>query len=112
MTPANLNAFDRKRGKEGFALILALGLTAFVLLLLLAMTTLGRLQTGINEARSHRLQARQNALLGLQIALGELQKLAGPDRRITARADIQGQNLENPYWTGVWSTEEANGKTI
>ncbi len=111
-TLGRLIAFDRKRGKEGFALILALGLTAFVLLLLLAMTTLSRLQTGINMARSHRLPARQNALLGLRIALGELQELAGPDRRVTARADIQDESLENPYWTGVWSTEGDNDESV
>ncbi len=108
LTAASSNESVRKRGKKGFALVLALGLTSFLLLLLLALTTLSRLGIEINEAHAHRLQARQNALLGLHIALGELQKLAGPDRRVTARADILGENLENPYWTGVWSTEEIN----
>src|SRR5690606_16100760 len=33
-------------------------------------------------------QARQNALMALNIALGQLQKHTGPDQRVTATADI------------------------
>jgi hypothetical protein len=35
-----------------------------------------------------RLKAQMNAQLGARIALGELQKLAGPDQRVTARSDV------------------------
>ena len=63
--------------------------------------------------------AEQSALLGLQIALGELQKTAGPDQRVTATADIfndpndiskapvQGRNR----WAGVWDTSNYSPKT-
>jgi len=54
-----------------------------------------------------------NALLGLQVALGELQAAAGPDQRVTANAEI----LEGGYssvapiegkaqWSGVWKTND------
>ena len=70
--------------------------------------------------------ARQNALFGLDVALAQLQKAAGPDQRITARADIldsnpatvaadgfpaattaQPNNPGQAYWTGVWKTGNA-----
>ncbi|WP_269522255.1 hypothetical protein [Coraliomargarita parva] len=38
-----------------------------------------------------RLQARQNALLALNLAVGELQQLTGPDQRVTATADIAAE---------------------
>jgi hypothetical protein len=34
------------------------------------------------------MEAEQAALLGLQLALGELQKTAGPDQRVSATADL------------------------
>jgi hypothetical protein len=46
------------------------------------------------------------------IAIGELQKHAGPDQRISARAEILDSNtatpeadgVGQPYWTGIWKT--------
>ena len=48
--------------------------------------------------------ARSNAKLALMLALGELQKGAGPDQRITARADIVDANIANPRLTGIWKS--------
>ncbi|MDQ8206392.1 hypothetical protein QEH52_02650 [Coraliomargarita sp. SDUM461003] len=44
----------------------------------------------------------------MQIALGELQRLAGPDTRVTARAEILGVSESSPYraWTGVWDSQD------
>ena len=38
------------------------------------------------------------------MAIGELQKNAGADQRITARADILDANTANPRLTGVWKS--------
>ncbi len=54
-------------------------------------------------AKSQDAEARSNAQFALVKALGDLQKLAGPDQRITARADILVDDA--PYWTGVWSSD-------
>jgi hypothetical protein len=51
-------------------------------------------------------EARANAKLALNLALGELQKCAGPDQRITARADILDANITRPHLTGVWTSWE------
>ncbi|MFT5623105.1 MAG: hypothetical protein ACI9FZ_001035, partial [Bacteroidia bacterium] len=117
--------------KRGFALVLALSLMAFVLLLLLSITALTRVSTVNSNQLKLMHQAQANAFLGLNVALGELQEYAGLDRRTTAYADIAARNVagdrlgaaQDPandntlsskskglsrlaqgtrYWTGVW----------
>lgn len=88
--------------RDGFALIIALGLMAFVLLLLLSITTFIQVES-TNSARTiNKLKARQNALLSLNIAVGQLQRYAGPDQRVSANAKISFSNTGNPQWTGIW----------
>jgi hypothetical protein len=89
----------------GFALVVALGLMSFILLLLLGITTFVRVESKSANQSLRILEARQNALLGMQIALGRLQLTAGPDQRVTARADLlSGTAPERRRLTGVWDT--------
>ena len=74
--------------KEGFALVIALSLMAFILLLLLSLTALVQVETQSSEVSTARMEAEQNALLGLQQALGELQMAAGPDQRVTVSSEM------------------------
>ncbi|NBB77934.1 MAG: hypothetical protein GVY36_00555 [Verrucomicrobia bacterium] len=94
--------FGRQRG---FALILALSLMSFVLVIVLSLVLMASVETANAANLKDRLLARENARLGLMIALGELQKHLGPDQRVTARADILGSGNFHPdksNWTGVW----------
>ncbi|MGB0413482.1 MAG: hypothetical protein ACPGJU_03465 [Coraliomargarita sp.] len=91
---------------NGFALVLALSLMAFIVLLLLSITTLVRVETAVSSKALEKLHAEENARLALMIALGELQRYAGPDQRVTARADILDPDSANPFWTGVWDTTQ------
>lgn len=104
------HALDRKNhDRGGFALVLALMLMAFVLLLLLSMTTLVQVESRVAQGSLQTLQARESARLALMLAIGELQKHAGPDQRVTARADILGDGNFEPsakFWTGVWDTTD------
>lgn len=97
----------------GFALVVALGLMSFILLLLLSITTFVRVESQVADSALRGLLARQNAKLGAMIAIGELQKTAGPDMRITAPAGIlratRDEELSNGYWTGVW---DSNGELL
>ncbi len=92
--------------RPGFALILALGLMSLVLLLLVSFSALIQVENVAAEQQRNSVVARQYALIGAYQALGVLQQEAGPDARVTARADIISSNndLQNPYWTGVWNT--------
>jgi hypothetical protein len=89
----------------GFALIIILSLTALLTFLLLSMATFVRVDTGLAETRNYQKLARDNAIYAFRLALSEIQKHAGPDQRITARADLLDENITNPYWTGIWNVD-------
>ena len=83
-------------------------------MLLLLMATLVKVETSASSQQLIQLQARQNALLGVMIAIGELQKHAGPDQRVTARADILGDDVAEGarFWTGVWDSSNPSAPPI
>ncbi|MBW8780510.1 MAG: hypothetical protein JF599_01280 [Verrucomicrobia bacterium] len=78
-------------GRQGFALLITITLLAFLVLLLVSLASLTRVETQVAANSQQLAQARQNALMALNIALGQLQKYAGPDQRVTAAADIAGR---------------------
>jgi len=80
---------------------------AFIFLLLSSLSVLVRTEVESNTTQAKAQIARQNAILGLNIALGKMQQYVGPDQRVTARADILDQDFEvkHPYWTGVWQQD-------
>ncbi|WPJ97281.1 hypothetical protein SH580_06115 [Coraliomargarita algicola] len=118
---------------SGFAIVIALSLMAFVLLLLLSITTLVQVESQSAQTHKHRLEAEQAALLSLNIAIGKLQEVAGPDQRVTAAAAILGDANNahvstNPdgssatgasvspvagqsSWTGVWKSDTVSTDT-
>jgi len=97
---------SRLKGNQGFALIIAITLLAFLVLLIVGLASLTKIETSVSDNTSKQAQARQNALMGLNIALGQLQKYAGLDTRVTATGDSIA-SATNPHYTGVWFTSEA-----
>ena len=105
------------KSTHGFALVIALSLMAFLLLLILGITTLVQVETQSTNAQLEGLRARMNARLGAMIALGDLQRYTGPDQRITARSDIllppgQSGPAGQQRWTGVWSSKETTNDPL
>lgn len=103
----------RRSRQSGFALLIVLSLLGLLVLLLLSLASFTRVETNIASASQSSAQARQNALTALNLALGQLQRAAGPDKRVTATAANTLSNTyplpntefaKNPYWTGVWDT--------
>ena len=96
----------RHGNRSGFALVITLSLLALLVLAVFALSALIRVNTQIATVGQFQTQARQNALLALSVALGELQRHAGDDTRITGMAGITGvagnQNASTRYWCGVW----------
>ena len=93
---------------EGFAIVIALSLMSVVLLMLVTLTALARVESQAAQIHQKNLLAKENARLGLMIALGNLQRYAGPDQRVTARAEILGEDnfhIKKSKWTGVWDDE-------
>ncbi|MDB4474838.1 hypothetical protein N9023_07505, partial [Opitutaceae bacterium] len=97
------------RGERGLALLLVVSLMALVTLLVVSLAVITRVETQVGSVQATQNHARQNAQLALNIALGQLQELAGPDRRVTATAEATGQ-VNNRHWTGVWRSD-ATGTT-
>ncbi|WP_269522390.1 hypothetical protein [Coraliomargarita parva] len=88
--------------RAGFALVVSLVLMSFILLLLLSIGAMVSVETKVSDQSKMRIEADQNALLALSVALGELQHVAGPDQRVTARADLQYPSATHSKWTGVY----------
>lgn len=93
------------RQSPGFALILTLVLLALLVLATYALSALTRVGTQLAHASGCHAIAREHALVGLHTALGELQRLAGADERVSAMAGIAGVPVANErrHWCGVWS---------
>ncbi|WP_309399726.1 hypothetical protein [Cerasicoccus maritimus] len=94
--------------KKGFALVIALMLMALLVSLILSLSSLTLIETASTTHAVHQIEAQENAKFGLLEALGQLQRYAGPDQRVTARADINAANTGNPTWTGVWDARPAD----
>jgi hypothetical protein len=101
-----------KTSRSGFVLLLAVMLLAFVGALVTGLGVLAKVEAGGNIRRLRQAQARENAQLGLTLALSQLQQWTGPDQRVTATAASQPGSA-HPRWTGVWdaTTEEPAAAT-
>jgi hypothetical protein len=86
-------------------LLITITLIAFLVLILVGLASFTRVETQVANNTQQMAQARQNALMALNIAMGELQRTAGPDQRVTAKADILPATVAaKQNWTGVWSS--------
>lgn len=92
---------------------------AFVLILLLSVTTLVRVETQSSSNALAQLAARQNARLAAMQALGHLQKSMGPDQRISFNAALfdtdpdtaELDNVANPLWVAAVRSVAENPTT-
>ncbi len=104
------------RSRPGFALVAALALMGFLLLLLTGLSTLLKVESQRTQHELNTEKARQNALLGLKKAIAQIQTNAGIDQIATIRADSFEQpdpqdpaqtittSPEKLLWTGVVPT--------
>ena len=88
------------RTPRGFALVITITLLALLVLLLVSLAGLTRVETQVADNYKNLEQARQNALAGLNIALGQLQKYAGPDQRVTSTADLAADSAGDTWPSG------------
>lgn len=93
-----------KSKNRGFALVVTLSLMILLTLLAVGLLSLSSISLRSSSQGAAMAEARANARLALMIAIGELQKSAGPDQRITARGDINSASAGNPRLTGVWES--------
>jgi len=95
--------------KPGFALVVTLTLMILLTVLALGLLSLSAISLRASNSSVAIAEARQNARMALILAIGELQKQAGPDQRVTATADIAGDASGLAVNAG---TPPGNDKTI
>lgn len=96
---------------KGFALLITITLLAFLVLLLVSLSSFSRVETQVADNNQKLSLAQQNAISGLNIAIGQLQRHAGPDLRMTATADITSP-VRNAVFAGVWTPPAAGGTPV
>ena len=103
-----------RRLRPGFSLVLSLVVMSVVLMTVITVASFVTIESRLSAQHQNFQRARLNATVSLRLALAHLQQEAGPDRRITARADIIANTtqigwtwltLRNPLWTGVWRSD-------
>ncbi|HEY9250048.1 MAG TPA: hypothetical protein VIO38_12990, partial [Rariglobus sp.] len=107
-TPSRQTGVRRQRG---FALLITIVLLSFLVLLLVSLAALTRVETQVAGNNQMISQARQNALMALNVALGQAQVTLGPDTRVTVPASQKGDGVSNynatdfdnnANWVGVY----------
>ncbi len=89
--------------KRGFALVVTLTLMVLLSILALGLLSLSTVSLRSMNASSPAETARANARMAVMLALGELQRTAGDDRRITADGSIYA-GAAHPNAVGVWKS--------
>lgn len=104
-----------RRRRPGFSLVLSLVVMSVVLLTVVTVASFVTIESRLAAQHQNHLRSKLNAAVSLRLALAHLQQEAGPDRRMTARADILANTtqtgwtwatIRNPLWTGVWRSDQ------
>lgn len=87
----------------GFTLIITVSLLVLLTLIAIGLLSLSTVTLRIGSKEQHLSMARANARMAMMIAVGELQKQLGPDRRINAVAGMdQTVVADQRQWLGVY----------
>jgi hypothetical protein len=98
------------RSDRGFALVISLSLMVLLTVLAVGLLSLSSISLRASTHGESMAVAKANARMALAMAIGELQKLSGPDQRITMTADQlssgdgkeSAADLKKRHWTGVY----------
>lgn len=110
MKPPVSRPARRKVSARGFSLVVTIIMLALLMILVLGMTTLSTVSLKTASRDKELQRARSNARLALQLAIGELQALAGSDNRVTAPSSIIGKDAAQQHLTGVWEGWKWDGQ--
>ncbi|MCW1887571.1 hypothetical protein OKA04_22735 [Luteolibacter flavescens] len=98
-----------RKADRGFAIIAAVMLVPVLMLLAVGLLGMSSISLRRSTTQMAMDEARANARLALQLAIGELQQHMGPDQRISA--DGRLLNDANPHWVSVWRSTREDGSS-
>ncbi|MDG0993970.1 MAG: hypothetical protein P8O22_04465 [Akkermansiaceae bacterium] len=103
-SPRRLQRGSMSAVESGFALIATISVMVLLVMIALAMLSLSTIELRESQNGRAMAEAQANARVALMLAIGNLQKHAGSDMRITAPADILDDSY--PLALGVWRSWE------
>lgn len=103
---------SQRAKKRGFVLVLVVACLSSILLILVALGALLRVDSESAAAGAGIGEANRNALFALRLAIGQLQRFAGAEGVVTARAVAVDPLAANPNWCGVWPVDEGGGPLV
>jgi hypothetical protein len=74
--------------RSGFSLVLSLTIMAAMVMMVIVLASFLQVESRLAQSHAGYQRARLNALASARIAIGHLQQTAGPDQRISMRADM------------------------
>ena len=113
----------RVKAKKGFALVLALALMAFMVLLVVTLSTMVQMQLRLSKQTLTDFKAKQAAKFAAYQAMSQIQTTLGPDQRTTANAmmfddsistDITSldENADFDWWSAPMSLTREDAQLI
>ena len=104
LAPSELTALAAPRvPKNGFALIVTISMMILLSLLAVGLLSLSTVSLRTSGRGLAQAEAQANARMAIQIAIAELQKTLGDDRRVTANGSIF-EDAEQVHALGVWES--------
>lgn len=106
----------RHQKLNGFSLLASLLLMVLITVIAIGLLGLSAIELRTSARGVAMQQARANARMALVLAIGSLQKHAGPDQRVTGGSDFLGtrtgdaSGVQNPNWTAVWKSVMPDGE--
>ena len=107
-----VNAMNAQRNpncaahSQGFALIATISVMVLLVMVCLAMLSLTTIELRGKSNTIHQQVAQTNARMAAMLAVAELQRKLGADRRVSATAEIVGDSVHanKQNWTTAWDT--------
>jgi len=96
------------RQSRGFALVATLSLMILLTMLAIGLLSLSTGSLRASNQTKAQAEARANARMAIMLAIGELQKHAGQDTRVTASSGLLSES--NVRATGVWRSWEGTDR--